>query len=76
MGVAGGLTKLSKMPACNVLCLGQQKKILSGFSQVATLPHTGFVYYSDIVQDTIPVSSVFNHHFDFIKFNLIKFHFI
>lgn len=66
MGVAGGLTKLSKMPACNVLCLGQQKKMLSGFSQVATLPHTGFVYYSDIVQDTIPVS-ISNRHFDFNK---------
>lgn len=56
MGVAGGLTKLSKMPACNVLSLGQQKKTLSGFSQTATLPHTGFVFYSEIVQDTLPVS--------------------
>lgn len=26
MGVAGGLTRLSKIPACNVLLLGQQKK--------------------------------------------------
>lgn len=58
MGVAGGLTKLSKMAACNVLSLGQQKKTLSGFSQVATLPHTGFLYYSDLVQDTIPVIEV------------------
>lgn len=56
MGVAGGLTKLSKMPACNVLVLGQQRKTLSGFSQVAMLPHTGFIYYSEIVQDTPPVS--------------------
>lgn len=56
MGIAGGLTKLSKMPACNVLVLGQQKKTLSGFSQVTLLPHTGFIYYSDIVQDTPPVS--------------------
>lgn len=56
LGVAGGLTKLSKMPACNVLVLGSQKATLSGFSQVATLPHTGFIYYSDIVQDTPPVS--------------------
>lgn len=54
MGVAGGLTKLSKIPACNVLLLGQQKKTLSGFSQVTMLPHTGFVYYSDIVQNTPP----------------------
>lgn len=54
MGIAGGLTKLSKMPACNVLVLGQQKKTLSGFSQVTMLPHTGFIFYSEIVQDTPP----------------------
>ncbi|XP_053687601.1 U4/U6 small nuclear ribonucleoprotein Prp31 [Sabethes cyaneus] len=54
VGLAGGLTKLSKMPACNVLVLGAQKKTLSGFSKVAMLPHTGYVYYSDIVQDTPP----------------------
>jgi len=54
MGVAGGLTKLSKMPACNVLILGSQSKTLSGFSTVASLPHTGFIYFSDIVQDTPP----------------------
>lgn len=60
MGIAGGLTKLSKIPACNVQLLGQQKKSLSGFSQVASLPHTGFVFYADIVQNTPPVSSFFN----------------
>lgn len=54
LGIAGGLTKLSKMPACNVQVLGSQKQTLSGFSRVAMLPHTGFVYYSDIVQDTAP----------------------
>lgn len=54
MGVAGGLTKLSKIPACNVMVLGAQKRTLSGFSQVTMLPHTGFIYYSDIVQDTPP----------------------
>ncbi|KAI5638537.1 snoRNA binding domain, fibrillarin domain-containing protein [Phthorimaea operculella] len=54
LGVAGGLTKLSRMPACNVLTIGQQKKTLSGFSQAAALPHTGFIYFSQIVQDTPP----------------------
>ncbi|XP_052861768.1 U4/U6 small nuclear ribonucleoprotein Prp31 [Anopheles cruzii] len=54
VGLAGGLTKLSKMPACNVQVLGAQKKTLSGFSKVAMLPHTGYVYYCDIVQDTAP----------------------
>ncbi|GLH02793.1 hypothetical protein R5R35_012874 [Gryllus longicercus] len=54
MGVAGGLTKLSKMPASSILVLGSQKKTLSGFSQATMLPHTGFIYYSEIVQDTPP----------------------
>lgn len=56
LGVAGGLSSLSKMPACNLLVLGAQKKTLSGFSSTAILPHTGFIYYSSIVQDTPPVS--------------------
>ncbi|MEE6482928.1 hypothetical protein FKM82_013384 [Ascaphus truei] len=53
MGVAGGLTNLSKMPACNVMLLGAQRKTLSGFSSTSVLPHTGYIYYSDIVQ-TLP----------------------
>jgi U4/U6 small nuclear ribonucleoprotein PRP31 len=51
MGVAGGLTNLSKMPACNILLLGQQKKVLSGFSTHQVIPHTGYIYYSDLVQN-------------------------
>lgn len=54
MGVAGGLTTLSKMPACNIMLIGCQKKTLSGFAQTNTLPHTGFIYYARIVQDTPP----------------------
>lgn len=50
MGIAGGLTNLSKMPACNILLLGQQKKSLAGFSTVQIVPHTGYIYYSDVVQ--------------------------
>ena len=57
-GAAGGLTNLSKMPSCNILVLGAQRKTLSGFSSVATNPHTGYIYYSDIVQATNPVSSM------------------
>lgn len=49
------------MPASNLLVLGSQKTTLSGFSQVTTLPHTGFIYYSDIVQETPPVSLFFLH---------------
>jgi U4/U6 small nuclear ribonucleoprotein PRP31 len=55
MGAAGGLTALSKMPANNIALLGQQKKTQSGFSQASTrLPHTGFVYYSELVQNLPP----------------------
>lgn len=50
MGSAGGLTSLSKMPACNVLLLGSQKKTLSGFSSAAILPHTGHIYFSEFLQ--------------------------
>lgn len=55
-GAAGGVTNLSKMPACNILVLGAQKKTLSGFSSVATMPHTGYIFYCDLVQGTPPVS--------------------
>ncbi|XP_078352384.1 U4/U6 small nuclear ribonucleoprotein Prp31-like, partial [Oculina patagonica] len=51
MGSAGGLTSLSKMPACNVLLLGSQKKTLSGFSSAAIMPHTGHIYFSEFIQD-------------------------
>ncbi|KAM7537355.1 hypothetical protein Aperf_G00000065439 [Anoplocephala perfoliata] len=54
MGRAGGLTALSKMPSCNVLVLGAQKRNLAGFSNNASLPHTGFIYYSETVQKLPP----------------------
>ncbi|XP_062890941.1 U4/U6 small nuclear ribonucleoprotein Prp31 [Mobula hypostoma] len=50
MGMAGGLTNLSKMPACNIMLLGSQRRSLSGFSSTSVLPHTGHIYHSDIVQ--------------------------
>lgn len=54
MGAAGGLTRLAKLPACNILVLGQQRKTLSGFSRVHTQPHIGCVYQSQLVQDAPP----------------------
>uniref|UniRef100_A0A0K0EID5 U4/U6 small nuclear ribonucleoprotein Prp31 n=1 Tax=Strongyloides stercoralis TaxID=6248 RepID=A0A0K0EID5_STRER len=51
---AGGLVQLSKMPACNVFLLGQQKKNLIGLSTVSALRHTGFIYYHPIVQNLPP----------------------
>lgn len=54
MGIAGGLTALSKMPACNLEILGSSKKNLQGFSSKSVMPHTGFVYYCELVQNTPP----------------------
>ncbi|QQP56586.1 U4/U6 small nuclear ribonucleoprotein Prp31 [Caligus rogercresseyi] len=55
MGAAGGLTNLSKMPSNNISLLGQTKKHKSGFSQkMSFLPHTGFIYYSELVQSVPP----------------------
>lgn len=54
MGLAGGLTNLSKMPACNIEVLGSQRKNLSGFSSTQMMPHTGYVFYTEIVTNTPP----------------------
>ncbi|KAI0722167.1 Nop domain-containing protein [Cerioporus squamosus] len=54
LGVAGGLSGIAKMPACNVYLLGAQKKIAAGFSSVTQRRHTGFVFQSDLVQGTPP----------------------
>ncbi|KZV63839.1 Nop domain-containing protein [Peniophora sp. CONT] len=52
LGVAGGLGGLARMPSCNVHLLGAQKKIAAGFSSATTRRHTGFVYQSDLIQQT------------------------
>lgn len=54
MGAAGGLAALAKIPSCNVLVLGSKKKNLAGFSTATQLPHTGFVFQTEIVQSTPP----------------------
>ncbi|CAF0788507.1 unnamed protein product [Rotaria sordida] len=54
MGLAGGLTNLTKMPSCNILLLGAHKKLLGGFSSTAAMPHAGAIFYSKLVQDCPP----------------------
>ncbi|KAL1735827.1 hypothetical protein EV714DRAFT_233204 [Schizophyllum commune] len=54
LGVAGGLSALAKMPACNVFLLGAQRKIAAGFSTATQRRHSGFVYQSEVVQHTPP----------------------
>ncbi|WAQ96549.1 PRP31-like protein, partial [Mya arenaria] len=52
MGIAGGLTNLAKMPACNIMLLGSQRKILAGFSSSTMQSHyawwTGDVYKNSV----------------------------
>ncbi|KAI0370164.1 Nop domain-containing protein [Pilatotrama ljubarskyi] len=54
LGVAGGLSGIAKMPACNVYLLGAQRKIAAGFSSIMQRRHTGFVFQSELVQQTPP----------------------
>ena len=34
--------------------IGQEKRALAGFSNVATMPHTGVLHYCDLVQSCPP----------------------
>ncbi|CAG8647296.1 17579_t:CDS:10 [Acaulospora morrowiae] len=54
LGQAGGLSALCKMPACNVMLIGFQKKLSTGFSNVTTPRHTGYLFQSDLIQRTPP----------------------
>lgn len=44
---------VSKLPACSILLLGAQHRVLSDFSP-SVLPHTSFIYHSNIVQSQLP----------------------
>jgi U4/U6 small nuclear ribonucleoprotein PRP31 len=50
VGLAGGVDELSRIPSCNIQVLGQQKRMLSGFSSMATLKHTGILYGCELIQ--------------------------
>ncbi|KAL8123232.1 hypothetical protein AgCh_011267 [Apium graveolens] len=54
MGIAGGLSKLAEMPACNVPCLGANKKNLAGFSRVACQFPVGYIEQTEIFKSTPP----------------------
>eukprot|EP00126_Sphaerothecum_destruens_P004670 Sdes_comp18315_c0_seq1m8032 len=53
MAIAGGLTALSKMPACNVQVLGSQKQTIPGLSAASSLRHCGLLYFTDLVQSAV-----------------------
>ena len=42
------------MPSNNISLLGQSKERRSGFSTATQLPHTGMLYYCQLVQDCPP----------------------
>lgn len=52
MGLAGGLTPLSRIPACNILVLGAQKVAMIGMSNISMGKHAGFIYECDLVVTT------------------------
>ncbi|KAG3035581.1 hypothetical protein JG687_00000088 [Phytophthora cactorum] len=54
IGLAGGVAQLARIPSCNLQVLGQEKKVLSGFSSAAALKHTGVLFFSDLVQSVPP----------------------
>ena len=56
IGLAGGLEALSKIPACNIQVMGQEKRggFMAGFSNLAIIPHVGIIAFCDIVQDLPP----------------------
>lgn len=54
MGLAGGITNLSKMPACNVEMLGSSKRNLYGFSAHSIVTRAGIVHQSELVQSQPP----------------------
>eukprot|EP01041_Mallomonas_annulata_P002448 gene2448-4752_t len=54
VGLAGGLIALSKIPACNLQVMGQEKRHLAGFSNIVSLPNTGILYYCELIQNNPP----------------------
>lgn len=52
VGMAGGLSELARVPACNLTVMGQNRQQhLAGFGMVASMPHTGILFYCDLVQE-------------------------
>lgn len=49
IGLAGGLDKLAKMPASNLILLGRTKTTLEGFSSATVVKHRGFIGDCDLI---------------------------
>jgi len=62
MDMAGGLTNLLKMSPCSISLMDPHKKGFGGFSSTTGMPHAGTVFYSEIIQDCLPVKITFLHN--------------
>ncbi|ELP91368.1 U4/U6 small nuclear ribonucleoprotein Prp31, putative [Entamoeba invadens IP1] len=51
ISAAGGLGVMISLPSNIVQLLGQKQIALNGFSSTHHVPHAGYLYYSDLVQD-------------------------
>ncbi|WZN61233.1 U4/U6 small nuclear ribonucleoprotein Prp31 [Chloropicon roscoffensis] len=54
LGVAGGLTNLSKIPACNIQVLGSKKSDLAGMSSSTNYQHRGLIAESPLIKSCPP----------------------
>jgi U4/U6 small nuclear ribonucleoprotein PRP31 len=54
IGLAGGIPALSRIPACNIQVIGQEKRLMAGFSNISSIPHQGIIQYCDLVQSAPP----------------------
>ncbi|KAJ3038605.1 U4/U6 small nuclear ribonucleoprotein Prp31 [Rhizophlyctis rosea] len=52
MGLAGGVTALTKIPACNIVVLGNVKKTNTGLASGGQMKYGGIIYSAPIVMDT------------------------
>jgi len=54
VGMAGGLTALSRIPACNVQVMGRSKASTNGLSRVSIRAHDGIVHTAELVRAAAP----------------------
>jgi U4/U6 small nuclear ribonucleoprotein PRP31 len=52
LGLAGGLTSFTKIPACNVMLLGASRKVPTGLSTAFSGRHLGFINQAPLIADT------------------------
>jgi len=55
LGIAGNIEKLANTPSGNIAVLGKKENTsLSGFSRIASMRHSGVVFFCPLVQECIP----------------------